>query len=890
MIKIVLTLLLAVSAGNALAANINIGPNGCTLGDAIKAANQDKAVGMCAKGSGVDSIIAPDGWVVTLNSDSPTITTSMTIRSATPAGTFTIDGDRQHRVLKITGLSTDVTLQNLRIRNGKVGEFQDAGAGIRIVDATVRLENSSVTGNEQHFRPNRGASGISVTDGDLTIDHCTVEGNLRATAIYSEGSSVHVIDSVFKANSGTIGSYHGSLLIEGSLVDQEEVSAAVFGHDAVVEITNSTFSPSIPAQVQGRNALSFYESSFITLSNVTMAQHFQLHDATLSVSNSLLAGCSLQSTNVVRDTGNLNQKDPNGGYGNASCMGHNPHNSSLLPLADNGGPTKTRAIASPGSPMINGGDPNYCEPTDQRGVARGATCDIGAYEASDAVDVVASGLIAVASPYASEQHVLVYARVRNDGNKVATNVLLDIDTNNAVITRVNSTYCTAIPCVIPSIQRDQTVEIPVEMTLSSYLSSSFSIDFSAHTTANSTYVDADEDDPSGNNFFHLSYPINKAANVGLGLYLTTPGPYYLGQTVAYQALIDNAGPQTASGVQLQFQPTHLNNITFSGCTSVSGNNCNVADMASGSSRTVHIQANIADEQFNAVGEVTADQVDIDLRNNLDDRNNGGGVTDANIKVQAKLLNAGPYYSYDYLEIEILISTGNAPASNIQVHYDFPGSEFINIQPCANYPCIIPQLAANSEITLLAQFFAPIAIPGVVETLDFHVEAWPGQRDPQPMNNEVTITKDLYPVADVGANLSLISTPPFYAGQVVQYALRVFNAGSNAANSVVVKALPGNLTLLSSYGDVCQTVPCGISRLNAFDQENITLLYRIDQVGAFDLSASVYATEHDNVPGNNTDSSNNGGTAIEPPIDDWIFADGFEYKPARGPRHGTSTSL
>jgi len=53
----------------------------------------------------------------------------------------------------------------------------------------------------------------------------------------------------------------------------------------------------------------------------------------------------------------------------------------LAPLADNGGPTLTRALL-PTSPAIDAGDPVVFEPTDQRGVVRVAgQTDIGAFEA-----------------------------------------------------------------------------------------------------------------------------------------------------------------------------------------------------------------------------------------------------------------------------------------------------------------------------------------------------------------------------------------------------------------------------------------------------------------------------------------------------------------------------
>src|SRR5262249_41666993 len=81
------------------------------------------------------------------------------------------------------------------------------------------------------------------------------------------------------------------------------------------------------------------------------------------------AGCTLAGTT----TGNVIGQDPQ-----------------LAALADNGGPTKTHAIAL-GSPALDAGNPGTpgsggftCEATDQRGTARpqpsGGRCDIGAFE------------------------------------------------------------------------------------------------------------------------------------------------------------------------------------------------------------------------------------------------------------------------------------------------------------------------------------------------------------------------------------------------------------------------------------------------------------------------------------------------------------------------------
>ena len=65
----------------------------------------------------------------------------------------------------------------------------------------------------------------------------------------------------------------------------------------------------------------------------------------------------------------------------ASCPFEARADPRLGPLADNGGPTETRALLT-GSPARDRGSDAGCPATDQRGVARpqGSRCDIGAYE------------------------------------------------------------------------------------------------------------------------------------------------------------------------------------------------------------------------------------------------------------------------------------------------------------------------------------------------------------------------------------------------------------------------------------------------------------------------------------------------------------------------------
>jgi len=97
-----------------------------------------------------------------------------------------------------------------------------------------------------------------------------------------------------------------------------------------------------------------------------------------TIKNSLLA-CKVTDGNAygtITDAGNNMSSD-----GTPTLSGTSTNNTDpkLLPLADNGGFTKTCALQT-NSPAIDRGDTNSFPVTDQRGVFRTNRCDIGAFE------------------------------------------------------------------------------------------------------------------------------------------------------------------------------------------------------------------------------------------------------------------------------------------------------------------------------------------------------------------------------------------------------------------------------------------------------------------------------------------------------------------------------
>ena len=244
-------------------------------------------------------------------------------------------------------------------------------------------------------------------------------------AFYIDSREAEVRDSTFVANSSRRGGaieVFGRLTMSGSTFAGNHAhtfhGGAVYLTDpsgSGSRITNSTFSANRAATRGG--AVSHWRGE-LTLNNVTVTGNRSDSwygagiglgwnaEATLLISNSIVAANTApdgESLDVHWDPSerlsslgyNLigSEAGTRGAFtapGDIVGTPESPANPGLLPLADNGGPTETQALAET-SLAANAGSPaphgtfGACEPTDQRGAARpgagGGACDAGAYEA-----------------------------------------------------------------------------------------------------------------------------------------------------------------------------------------------------------------------------------------------------------------------------------------------------------------------------------------------------------------------------------------------------------------------------------------------------------------------------------------------------------------------------
>ncbi len=286
------------------------------------------------------------------------------------AASTIVDGNGIDRIFQIPG-GISLEIRDLTLRNGRA-----PGAGGAILNAgeltilrSVLSGNSSVVG-----AAGAGFGGAILTDGnnsflqvaDSTLAANTAQGGGGAIALGGEAS----LDNVTISGNRSVADHGGGLYVFS---------------DALATVNNATIT-SNTAALKGGGVFAEL-SAFIGFPP--------------RIINSIIAGNTASSQPDCSG-------DVDSGYDligdGTGCLGPSaakhdivgtaasPINALVSPLAQNGGPTPTRALAA-GSPALNAGNPavpgsggDACTATDQRGAARpgGTRCDIGAFEATSA--------------------------------------------------------------------------------------------------------------------------------------------------------------------------------------------------------------------------------------------------------------------------------------------------------------------------------------------------------------------------------------------------------------------------------------------------------------------------------------------------------------------------
>jgi hypothetical protein len=236
-----------------------------------------------------------------------------------------------------------LTLTDVAVVNNKASATlgNATGGGLSFTSgATVTLRRVLVAGNEVRAAAASATGGGIANGAKLTLVDSTVTGN-KAIATAAAGTAFG--GGLANAQTATL---RGVTLTDNTAVNTGSTSASSGGN----LISNTT-------------GMEFLELANTIIAGGSSGQAANTNCSLLGSVPAMSLGGNLDSTNQC-------------GLGATELRNTAP---ALAPLADNGGPTNTRALLA-GSPALHAGAPAACTPTDQRGLPRPAACSIGAFE------------------------------------------------------------------------------------------------------------------------------------------------------------------------------------------------------------------------------------------------------------------------------------------------------------------------------------------------------------------------------------------------------------------------------------------------------------------------------------------------------------------------------
>ncbi len=362
---------------------------------------------------------------ISLSSGELYITEALTIQGP-GASLLSISGNDLSRIFTLDNAG-DVIIDGLTLTNG----FSDYGGAINIIDSTLTISNSVLSGNNANI----DGGAIFNDYGNLTITESIITGNIadeNAGAINNFNGYLSIFNSTLSNNQavnddgGAIDNDGGAVLIQSSTLSGnqagddggviENAYSSLYTGDLI--ILDSTLSGNVAGDDGG--AID-NDAGSLRLANVTIYENTSrygggLFNGDLSqaiIINTTISGNSAQEGGGIFNDGDnnysglidigntiiantvsggdcVNRGDINENINNliedGSCNPLLSGDPNLGPLQDNGGPTLTQALL-PGSIAIDAGNtsilPNFLI-YDQRGAGynrvSGTEVDIGAFE------------------------------------------------------------------------------------------------------------------------------------------------------------------------------------------------------------------------------------------------------------------------------------------------------------------------------------------------------------------------------------------------------------------------------------------------------------------------------------------------------------------------------
>ncbi len=296
----------------------------------------------------------------------------------------------------VTG-ATDAILDGVTITAGNTQGLypSDIGGGMYNYGTSPTLSNVTFSGNAATF-----GGGIANVSSSPTLTSVTFSGNSATTSgggMYNDYNSSPMLSNVtFSDNVATNNNGGGMFNQNSSSPTLSSVTfsgnaatygGGMFNYSSSPALTNVTFSGNTAAQYGGGMYNHWYSGP--TLTNVTFSGNsatsgsgggmVNWDNSNPQVRNTLLWGDSGGEIYNANSTSTVSNSVVQGGCpSDSTCTNVISADPRLAPLGNYSGSTPTRALL-PGSAAIDATSAN-CPTTDQRGVTRGSTCDIGAFE------------------------------------------------------------------------------------------------------------------------------------------------------------------------------------------------------------------------------------------------------------------------------------------------------------------------------------------------------------------------------------------------------------------------------------------------------------------------------------------------------------------------------
>lgn len=274
----------------------------------------------------------------------------------------------------------NLTLSEVTLRNGQtdlkdnVNSTAEGSGGAVLNEGTLTINNSTISGNTASYY---GGGLFNRNNGTATLTNSTVSNNNAYKGggfSNSSSSNITLMASTVSGNTAQSSNdgYGGGIQNNGNLtLTNSTVSgnSADGGGGGIINYGSATINNSTISNNQAPSVGGVYNANLV--------------NTTLSMTNTIIANSvsgddCVNDATIATNANNLIERDST----QRPCAAPLNGDPRLGPLQNNGGPTLTHGLLA-GSPAIDAGTNCSGPPVngiDQRGAARDANCDIGAFE------------------------------------------------------------------------------------------------------------------------------------------------------------------------------------------------------------------------------------------------------------------------------------------------------------------------------------------------------------------------------------------------------------------------------------------------------------------------------------------------------------------------------